>query len=218
MVDRLGHASLGVAARRRGARTSLPEPAAAGSASAAARSASATAALTWRMGDLTCPSPDRGLGFAARTRVRGIGRASGRKWDRGNLRGANNMGVLAALTGNAAEITSAEGTELFKQVLMEDEHVGRAYQLLRDAFAFTDRRLILKDVQGLTGKKIEWHSIPYRSISHFSIETAGVNDWDAELKIYVSGDQTPAISKKFNRKLSIYEVGNVLAGHICPPA
>ncbi len=128
------------------------------------------------------------------------------------------MGVLAALTGNAAEITSAEGSELFKQVLMEDEHVGRAYQLLRDAFAFTDRRLILKDVQGLIGKKIEWHSIPYRSISHFSIETAGVNDWDAELKIYVSGDQTPAVSKKFNRKLSIYEVGNVLAGHICPPA
>ena len=129
------------------------------------------------------------------------------------------MGVLAALTGNAAEITPAEGTELFKQVLMEDEHVGRAYQLFAGMPSRShDRRLILKDVQGLTGKKIEWHSIPYRSISHFSIETAGVNDWDAELKIYVSGDQTPAISKKFNRKLSIYEVGNVLAGHICPPA
>ena len=126
------------------------------------------------------------------------------------------MGVLSELTGNAAEITPAEGTELFKKVLMEDEPVSRAYQLFRDAFAFTDRRLILKDVQGITGTKIEWHSVPYRSISHFSIETAGVNDWDAELKIYMSGNQTPTISKKFNRKLSIYEVGNVLAGHICP--
>ena len=129
-----------------------------------------------------------------------------------------NMGLLAGLTGNAAEITPAEGTELFKQVLMEDEHVVRAYQLFRDAFAFTERRLILKDAQRLTGKKIEWHSVPYRSISHFAIETAGVNDWDAELKIYVSGNETPAITKKFNRKLSIYEVGNTLAGHVCPPA
>ena len=128
------------------------------------------------------------------------------------------MGVLAALTGNAGEITPAEGTELFKQVLMPDEHVTRAYKLFRDAFAFTDRRLILKDVQGVTGKKIEWHSVPYRSISHFSVETAGMNDWDAELKIYVSGNPTPAISKTFNRKLSIYEVGGILAGHVCPPA
>ena len=128
------------------------------------------------------------------------------------------MGVLSALTGNAAEISSAEGTEIFKQVLMENERVVRAYQLFRDAFAFTERRLILKDVQGLAGKKIEWHSVPYRSISHFSIETAGMNDWDAELKIYVSGNPTRAISKKFNRKLSIYEVGNTLAGHVCPPA
>ena len=98
------------------------------------------------------------------------------------------MGLLAGLTGNAAEITPAEGTELFKQVLMEDEHVVRAYQLFRDAIAFTERRLILKDAQGVTGKKIEWHSVPYRSISHFAIETAGVNDWDAELKISSTGN------------------------------
>ena len=128
------------------------------------------------------------------------------------------MGLLAALTGNAAEITPAKGTELFKQVLMDDEHIVRACQLFRDAIAFTERRLILKDVQGFTGAKIEWHSVPYRSISHFAIETAGANDWDAELKIYVSGNQTPAITKTFNKKLSIYEVGNILAGHVCPPA
>ncbi len=80
---------------------------------------------------------------------------------------------------------------------MENERVVHAYQLFRDAFAFPERRLILKDVQGLSGKKIEWHSVPYRSISHFLIEAADMNDWDAELKIYVSGNPTPAISKKF---------------------
>ena len=54
------------------------------------------------------------------------------------------MGMLAALTGNAAGITPAEGTELFKQVLMEDEPVSHAYQLFRDAFGFTDRDAELK--------------------------------------------------------------------------
>ena len=121
------------------------------------------------------------------------------------------MGIMAALTGNAAEITPEKGQELFAQVLGPDEHVLRAYELFRDAFVFTEQRLILKDVQGITGKKIGWHSVPYRAISHFAIETAGTNDWDAELKIYVSGNPEPAISKKFNKKLNIYEVGSVLS-------
>ena len=124
------------------------------------------------------------------------------------------MGLLAAMTGNAAKIEPAAGQELFSQVLSNSEQVRTAYQLYRDAFVFTDLRIIFKDVQGITGSKIEWHSLPYKSISHYSIETAGTNDWDAELKIYVSGNPTPAITKKFNKKLSIYEVESVLSKHV----
>jgi len=80
-------------------------------------------------------------------------------------------------------------------------------------FIFTNKRLILVDKQGLTGKKIEYHSIPYKSITHFSIETAGNFDLDAELKIWVSG--TPgAIEKKFNKTLNIYQLQSVLATYV----
>ncbi len=50
----------------------------------------------------------------------------------------------------------------------------------------------------MTAKKIEYHSIPYKSITHFSIETAGNFDLDAELKIWISGTQLP-IEKQFNK-------------------
>jgi hypothetical protein len=63
--------------------------------------------------------------------------------------------------------------------------VHTAYLLIRDTILFTDRRLILIDKQGITGKKTEYHSIPYRSITHFAVETAGTFDLDAELKIWV---------------------------------
>ena len=53
---------------------------------------------------------------------------------------------------------------------------------------------------GLEGRRTS-HGVPYRSISHFSIETAGVNDWDAELKIYVSGNQTPAFASGYPRAI-----------------
>lgn len=124
------------------------------------------------------------------------------------------MSVVAALTGSAREIDSDEGFRLFGPVLAPDERIQRAYILFRDAFVLADRRLILKDVQGLTGKKVEYHSLPYRSISHYSVETAGTWDLDAELKIYVSGNPTPVISKRFNRKLRVYDVLRVLAEHV----
>lgn len=75
------------------------------------------------------------------------------------------------------------------------------------------RRLILIDKQGMTGKKIEYHSIPYKSITHFSIETAGHLDLDAELKIWISGTPGP-IEKQFNKSLNIYALQSVLASYI----
>jgi len=91
--------------------------------------------------------------------------------------------------------------------------VEHAYQLIRDYFVFTDKRFVLVDKQGITGSKVEYHSIPYRSITHFSIETAGTFDLDAELKIWISGAAAP-IQKQFNKKLSIYEVQSVLASYV----
>ena len=58
------------------------------------------------------------------------------------------------------------------RILLEGENVNAAFKLVRDIIVFTDKRLILVDKQGLTGKKTEIQSIPYKSISRFSVETA----------------------------------------------
>jgi hypothetical protein len=81
-------------------------------------------------------------------------------------------------------------------------------------FIFTNKRLILVEKQGITGSKIEYKSIVYKSISRFSIETAGTFDLDAELKIWVSSEVQPSICKKFNKSVNVYEVQKVLAHHL----
>jgi len=81
-------------------------------------------------------------------------------------------------------------------------------------FIFTNKRLILVDKQGLTGKKIEYFSVVYKSISRFSIETAGNFDLDAELKIWISSEVNPSVSKKFNKQVNIYDLQKVLANHV----
>jgi hypothetical protein len=123
------------------------------------------------------------------------------------------MGLLDGLLGNASEIDAAQLEGEFSKVLAAGEKIEKAYQLIRDLFIFTDKRLILVDKQGVTGSKIEYHSLPYRAITHFSIETGGHFDLDAELKVWVSGSSTP-FQKQFNKRLSIYEVQAVLASYV----
>ncbi|MFM8623818.1 MAG: PH domain-containing protein [Betaproteobacteria bacterium] len=123
------------------------------------------------------------------------------------------MGLLDGVMGNASKIDNSKIQQEFSQILAPGERVEHAYQLIRDYFVFTDKRFVLVDKQGITGSKTEYHSIPYRSITHFSIETAGTFDLDAELKIWISSTAEP-IKKQFNKRLSIYEVQSVLASYV----
>ncbi|MBQ6819957.1 MAG: PH domain-containing protein [Clostridium sp.] len=120
------------------------------------------------------------------------------------------MGIFNGLMGNATDVNLEKIREDYGNVITENETIEKAYKLIRDLFIFTNKRLILVDKQGMTGKKTEYHSIPYRSITHFSIETAGHFDLEAELKIWISGTALP-IQKQFNSSLNVYELQKVLA-------
>ena len=124
------------------------------------------------------------------------------------------MGLLNKLLGNASEISSEKLNEKYGRLLQENEVVELGFKLIRDTFMFTNKRLILVDVQGLTGSKIEYKSLPYKSISRFSLETSGTFDLDAELKIWISSENLPSVSKKFNKSIDVYEVQRYLAGKV----
>jgi hypothetical protein len=123
------------------------------------------------------------------------------------------MGLIDGMLGNASKIDPSKIQKEFSQILAPGEQVEHAYQLIRDYFVFTNKRFVIVDKQGMTGSKVEYHSIPYKSIMHFSIETAGTFELDAELKIWISGTAAP-LQKQFNKKLSIYEVQSVLASYV----
>ena len=121
------------------------------------------------------------------------------------------VGFLDGLLGNASTANKEDVTEELSRILVDGEEVDVAFKLVRDLIVFTDKRLLLVDKQGMTGKKVEYHSVPFKSISHFSIETAGRFDLDAELKIWISGAELPAIEKLFKKDDSIYDIQKVLA-------
>ncbi|WP_226528375.1 PH domain-containing protein [Metabacillus niabensis] len=123
------------------------------------------------------------------------------------------MGILDGLMGNVSEVDIKSVEKELELVIVENEKVEKAYKLIRDLIVFTNTRLILIDKQGVTGKKIEYHSIPYKSITHFSVETAGSFDLDAELKIWISSTANP-VSKQFKKDNSIYDVQRAIATYV----
>ncbi len=123
------------------------------------------------------------------------------------------MGLLSGLLGNASTADIEDVEKALERVLADDERVEQAFQLIRDLLIFTDRRFILVDRQGLTGIKTEYHSIPYRAITHFSVESAGALDLEAELKIWISGTEQP-VQKQFTRGRTIFDVQKALAAHV----
>ncbi|MFB8281097.1 PH domain-containing protein [Nocardia colli] len=124
------------------------------------------------------------------------------------------MGLFDGFIGNAGRVDSRQAQEEYAHLLVEQERVFAAYLLVRDVVLFTERRLLLIDKQGITGHKISYHSIPYRSIIHFSVESAGMLDLDAELTVWISGQAKPLLHQRFGRNVDIYEVQAILASFV----
>lgn len=124
------------------------------------------------------------------------------------------MGLLSSIMGNAGTVSNSDLNRDYGNLLFDGENIEMGFKLIRDTFIFTSKRLIMVDIQGITGNKVEYVSVAYKSISKFSIETAGTFDLDAELKIWISSEAMPSITKKFNKSVNVYEVQKVLAYHV----
>ncbi|KLJ88499.1 helicase [Streptococcus agalactiae] len=121
------------------------------------------------------------------------------------------MGIFSGLMGNASQMDTDKVENQLSDILISDEQVDLAYTLIRDLIVFTNYRLILVDKQGVTGKKVSYHSIPYASISRFTVETSGHFDLDAELKIWISSAIEPAEVLQFKNDRNIVSIQKALA-------
>lgn len=70
------------------------------------------------------------------------------------------------------------------RLLVGGEEAVAAYKTFRDTAIFTTKRIIIKDAQGITGKKVEMYSIPYSSINMWSTENAGLVDFNSEVELW----------------------------------
>ena len=100
----------------------------------------------------------------------------------------------------------------FGDMLAEGEYVELSYIAKRDRLIFTNKRVLIINVQGLMGTKVDFHTIPYSKISSFSVETSGTFDLESELKLWISG--LSGVEIQFIKGLDIREVGRYLTNKL----
>lgn len=76
---------------------------------------------------------------------------------------------------------------MIQPMFVQGEQIIASFQGIRDSVTFTNMRIIAINVQGMTGKKKDFTSMPYSKIQVYSVESAGVLDLDSELELYFSG-------------------------------
>ena len=96
-------------------------------------------------------------------------------------------------------------------LLIEGEAAVAAYKTIRDSAIFTNKRLIVRDAQGLTGKKVEIYSLPYSAINMWSTENAGTLDLSAEVELWTKAGH---IKIKLGKKVDVRVFDQLMANAI----
>ena len=106
------------------------------------------------------------------------------------------------------EKSGKETADFVGSLLLDGEEIAIATKGLRDGCVFTNKRILIVNKQGITGKKVEVFSISLRSITAFSVENSGTFDLDAELKVYGSGYSL--VQMKFTKGYSLKPIADLL--------
>jgi hypothetical protein len=105
-----------------------------------------------------------------------------------------------------------EYAERVTALLLEGEQVIDAYKAMRDGVVFTNKRIIAVNVQGITGSKKDFTSLPYKNIVAYSVETSGTFDLDSELEIYFSS--LGKVKFEFTGKTSMVEISKYISSYL----
>ena len=113
---------------------------------------------------------------------------------------------------NLKEINLREVRPEVPTLMVSGETMVMAFQTVRDQVIFTDKRIFVVNVQGITGKKISYFSYPYSKVQYFGIETAGVLDIDRAIIFAFSNGAR--LQYDFKSKVDIHKISNMVSNYI----
>lgn len=108
-----------------------------------------------------------------------------------------------------------EYAAIVSDILLENEEVIESFNSMRDGVVFTNLRVIAINVQGITGRKKDFTSMPFSKVVAFSIETSGTFDLDAELDLFFSG--LGKVRFEFIGKVDMKRIARTIGKYVLQP-
>lgn len=102
--------------------------------------------------------------------------------------------------------------DMITPMFVPGEEILSSFQTIRDGVVFTNKRIFVINVQGITGKKKDFTSLPYSKIQAYSVETAGTFDLDSELELWFSG--LGKIKLEFVSRANVSEICKMISMHV----
>ncbi|MBE6128099.1 MAG: PH domain-containing protein [Erysipelotrichaceae bacterium] len=120
--------------------------------------------------------------------------------------------IMEANLLNLKAISVSEVRREVPNLMTNGEEIVQAFQTVRDQVVFTNKRIFVVNVQGITGKKISYFSYPYSKVQYYGIETAGVLDIDSELILAFSNGAR--LQFDFKSNVDIRQISNLISQYI----
>lgn len=98
--------------------------------------------------------------------------------------------------------------DFIRGLMVEGEEAVAAYRTVRDIAVFTTKRLLIRDAQGITGKKVEVYSVPWKAVNMWSSENAGAVDRNSEIELWTRAGH---MKVNLKRGIDIRKLDRVIA-------
>lgn len=99
-------------------------------------------------------------------------------------------------------------------LLINGEEVVMAFQTIRDQLVFTNKRIIAVDVQGLTGMRKSFSTMPYSKIQYFTIQTPGFAELFPDSELFIMFSNSFTAKFEFKGKVDIGEIGRMISEYV----
>ena len=99
-------------------------------------------------------------------------------------------------------------------LMIQGEQPVMAFKTIRDQLVFTNKRIISIDVQGITGKRRSFTSLPYSKIQFFAIQTPGFAELVPDSELFLRFANGFEATFEFRGNVDIGLIGRMISGYV----
>lgn len=115
---------------------------------------------------------------------------------------------------NLTPISLSEVRGEVSGLLVDGEEMTAAFQTIRDQLVFTNKRIIAIDVQGITGKRKSFSSMPYSKIQFFGIQTPGFAELVPDSELMLTFSNGFVAKFEFRGQVDIGKIGRMISNYV----